>query len=258
MGTQVVRNLISYDRSSLSLRSTGGPEKAGATRGVKQPQNKVQPSARSEIEERLMESITAKCAIAIASFLTLCSFQACQTHPSRIIHQTEELTITLRAMPTGYPALDPYRHPHTIQVKDASDILASLRYEIGSLLPFSRGERRQVFTKDQVNLLGSAISEALGQASPQDVLAFSIADVEKSDRKTKGLVFILGDELHLIIESIRTPSYQGEQKPYQQQVPKWELLPGDNQRHYASRPEGKGVITNWVITPLRLEATQHE
>ncbi|MBH0200838.1 MAG: hypothetical protein HP496_00685 [Nitrospira sp.] len=159
--------------------------------------------------------------------------------------------MVLREMPSGYPAFEPYRHPYTIEAKDASDILASLRYEAGSLLPLSRGKRHQVFTKDQVKLLGPAISTAVGQASAQDVLAFSVADTEKPHRRTRGLVFVLGNELHLIIEDLRTPLYQGEQKPYQQPVPKWELLPGDNQRHYASRPGGKGPITNWIITPLR-------
>ena len=199
-----------------------------------------------------MSLAMAKSATIAIAFVILCSSLSCQTHQNRVIYQTEELSVILREIPAGYTALEPYQHPYTIKAKDASDILASLRYEAGSLLPLSRGGRHQVFTKNQVELLGSAISEAFGQASAQEVLAFSVADAEKPDRRTKGLVFVLGDELHVIIEELRTPVYQGEQKPYQQQVPKWELLPGDNQRHYASRPGGKGAITNWIITPLRI------
>ena len=189
--------------------------------------------------------------VAAAVFLALLSSPSCQTRPNLVVHQTDALLIILRETPAGYPSLEPYNHPYAIQATRTFNILESLAYEAGSLLPLSRGQQHHVFTRHQVERLGPAVSEALGRASPQDVVAFSVADAEKPDRRTKGLVFILGDELHLIIEELRKPLYQGEQKPYQQQVPRWELLPGDNQRHYASRPEGKGAIVNWIITPLR-------
>lgn len=198
-----------------------------------------------------MESITAKCGLAMASFLTLCSFQACQTHPNRAIHQTEVLTITLREMPAGYPSLEPYNHPYAIQPQETFDMLGAFNYEARSLLPFSRGQRHHVFTEHQRGLLGSALSEALGLALPQEVVAFSVADKEKPDRRTKGFVFVLHDELHLIIEELHKPVYQGEENTYQQQTPRWELHPGVKQRHYANRPDGKGAITNWIIIPLR-------
>lgn len=198
-----------------------------------------------------MESRTARCGIAIALFFTLCSFQACQTHTNRAIHQTEELTITLREMPAGYPSLEPYDHPYALQPQKISSMLESLDYEARSPLPFSRGRQYHVFTEHQGRFLGSALSKALSLALPQEVVAFSVADQEKPDRRTKGLVFVLSDELHLIIEELHKPVYQGEGTTYQQQTPRWELLPGDNQRHYASRPGGKGAITNWLITPIR-------
>jgi hypothetical protein len=91
----------------------------------------------------------------------------------------------------------------------------------------------------------------LSIARPQEVIAFSVADKEKPDRRTKGLVFMLGGELHLIIEELQKHVYQGEENTYQQQTFRWELLPSDKQRHYTSRPDGKGAITNWIITPLR-------
>jgi hypothetical protein len=184
-------------------------------------------------------------------FLLLCSALSCQTHPNRVIHQTEELTITLREIPAGYPSLEPYNHSYAIQTQDLSTILESLHYEAASLLPFSRGRRRHVFTEQQREFLGSALSEALNLAQPQEVVAFSVADTDRPNRRTKGLVFVLGDELHLIIEELQKPVYQGEEHTYQRQIPRWELLPGDKQRHYASRADGKGAITNWIITPLR-------
>jgi hypothetical protein len=130
-------------------------------------------------------------------------------------------------------------------------MLGAFDYEARSLLPFSRGQRHHVFTEHQRGLLGSALSEALGLALPQEVVAFSVTDKEKPDRRTKGFVFVLHDELHLIIEELRKPVYQGEPNTYQQPVLRWELLPSDKQRHYTSRPGGKGKITNWIITPLR-------
>jgi hypothetical protein len=106
-------------------------------------------------------------------------------------------------------------------------------------------------SRRQAELLAPELSMALSMALPQEVAAFTLADEEMPDRRTKGLSFVLGDELHVIIEDLRKPFYEGEQKPYQQQFPRWELIPGDRQRHYTTRPGGKGVITNWIVTPLR-------
>ena len=194
----------------------------------------------------------AKDAVVAAMLLILLmSSSSCQTRPHRMIHQSDTLSIVLRELPVGYPPLQPYNHVRLIQPTTLFTILESLMYETSSVLPFSRGQARRVFSKDQAARLAPALSNALSLALPEEVVAFSVADAEKPDRRTKGLVFVLGDELHVIIEELRTPVYQGKQKPYQHQVPKWELLPGDNQRHYASRPGGKGAITNWIITPLR-------
>jgi hypothetical protein len=154
----------------------------------------------------IVSSIMATSRIMAVAFLILGSSQGCQTHLHRVIHQTEELSVMLREMPVGYPSLDPYHHSYAIQAKTASDILAALRYEAGSLLPFSRGQRHHVFTKHQVESLAPQLSNALSQALPQEVTAFSVADEEKPDRRTRGLAFVLGDELHLIIDSRRQPT----------------------------------------------------
>jgi hypothetical protein len=154
-------------------------------------------------------------------------------------------------MPPGYPSLEPYNHSYTIQPDEVLTLLESVQYDAQSLIPFSGNHSRHVFTRQQGELLAPAISNAVHQAVPQEVVEFSLADHDKPDRRTKGLVFVLHDELHLIIEELRKPVYQGEHNTYQQPVPQWELLPGDRQRHYASRPGGKGKIMNWIITPLR-------
>jgi hypothetical protein len=100
-------------------------------------------------------------------------------------------------------------------------------------------------------MLAQELSKAFGMALPQEVVAFTVADEEKPDRRTKGFTFIVGDELHLILEELRQPSYLGEQKTYQQQAHRWEFIPGHDQRLYASRPEGKGAVPHWVICPLK-------
>ena len=200
----------------------------------------------------MKNSVLSGRGVAAALFLLiLCSSQSCQTRSKVVIYHTDELSVVLRELPTGYPSLEPYNHSYAIQPSDMLNILESVQYEAGSLIPFSGKHSRQVFTRQQGELLAPAISKALSQALLQEVVEFSLADAEKPDRRTKGFVFVLGDELHLIIEELRKPVYQGEPNTYQQPVPRWELLPGDKQRHYASRPEGKGKIMNWIITPLR-------
>jgi hypothetical protein len=118
-------------------------------------------------------------------------------------------------------------------------------------LPFSQGQPHRVFSRRQAESLAPELSKALSMALPQEVVAFTLADEEKPDRRTKGLGLVLEDELHVIIEELRKPFYEGEKKSYQQQFPRWELIPGDRQRHYTTRPGGKGVITNWIVAPLR-------
>jgi hypothetical protein len=189
--------------------------------------------------------------VAALVLIILGSSQSCQTRPKLVIHQTDTLSVVLSEIPTGYPSLVPYNHAYTIQPDKVRNILAVVQYDAGSLIPFSGKHPRHVFTRQQGELLAPAISKALSQALPQDVVEFSLADQDRPDRRTKGLVFMLNDELHLIIEELRKPVYQGEPNTYQQEVHRWELLPGDNQRHYVRRPGGKGTITNWIITPLR-------
>lgn len=198
-----------------------------------------------------MSSIIAKPMVLAALLLALGSSQSCSTRPNLVIHQSEALSVILRELPAGYPSLEPHNHPYTIPPKEAVDVLGALEYGEGSRLPFSQGQAHRVFSRHQAELLAPELSKALSMALPQEVAAFTLADDEKPDRRTKGLGFVLGDDLHVIIEELRKPFYEGEQKSYQQQFFRWELIPGDRQRHYTTRPGGKGVITNWIITPLR-------
>lgn len=187
----------------------------------------------------------------VAGVLILCSSLSCQTDPNAVIHESESLTVVLRELPGRYPLLAPYHHPYPIQANVLSGILESLDYKAGSFLPFSSGRPRRVFSTHQAEILAPELSKALNELLPQQVTAFSVADEEKSDRRTTGFGFVVGEELHLIIEDLRKPRYEGEQKPYQQEVAPWELLPGNRQRHYTTRPDGKGAVTNWIITPLQ-------
>lgn len=199
-----------------------------------------------------MNSIMAKIGVGAALLLVLCSSPSCETRSNLVIHQSDALAVVLRELPAGYPSLEPHNHSYTVPPKEVLGILESLNYySEGSFLSFSSGQPRRVFTRRQAELVAPELSKALSLALPQEVAAFTVADEEKPDRRTKGLGFVLGDELHLIIEELQRPSYQGEQKTYQQQISRWELIPGDKQRLYTSRPGGKGVITNWIITPLR-------
>ncbi|THJ24538.1 MAG: hypothetical protein CAF45_005030 [Nitrospira sp. CG24E] len=198
-----------------------------------------------------MNSIVAKIGVIAALLLALCSSPSCVTRPNLVIHQSDTLSVVLREMPSWRPSIEPHNHPYRVPSNVVLEILASLDYGEGSLLPFSQGQPRRVFSRGQAELLAPELSMALGQALPQEVAAFSVADEDRPDRLTKGLSFVLGDELHLIVDELRKPSYQGEQQPYQQPASRWELIPGNKQRHYATLPGGKGMTTNWIITPLR-------
>lgn len=199
-----------------------------------------------------MSGTLAKVAVVAAMLLLfVIGSSSCKTRPHLMIHQSDTLSIMLHELPAGYPSLAPFSYTHVIEPNDTFTILESLYYEVGARLPFSRGERHRVFTRHQAELLAPDLAKALNLALPHEVAAFIVADTETATRHTKGLVFVLGDELHLIIEELQKPRYEGEQKTYQPPLSRWSLLPGDGQRLYTSRPGGKGAITNWVIAPLR-------
>lgn len=200
---------------------------------------------------RKSSAMAKRAGVTTVLLVLLMSSPACKTRPNLVIHQSDTLSVVLRELPVGYPSIEPRHHPYTIQTKEAVDILESLNYEAGSFLPFSRSQPRRVFTNTQAELLAPELSKALSTALPQEVAAFIIAEPDKPDRQTKGLAFILNDELHLIIEELRRPRYEGEQKTYQQPAPRWNLLTAGTQRLYAHDPGGKGTIGNWIVTPLR-------
>ena len=183
--------------------------------------------------------------------LALAGSTSCSTYQNLVVYQSDTALIALGELSAGYPSLSPNHHPYTIEPKKLLTLLESLEYRESSLLPFSWGQPRRVFTSKQGKMLAQELSKAFGMALPQEVVAFTVADEEKPDRRTKGFTFIAGDELHLILEELRQPSYLGEQKTYQPQAHRWELIPGNNQRLYASRPEGKGTVPQWIICPLK-------
>ncbi|NOS80029.1 MAG: hypothetical protein E8D46_00605 [Nitrospira sp.] len=183
--------------------------------------------------------------------LALAGSTSCSTYQNLVVYQSDAALIALGELPAGYPSLGPNHHPYTISPEKVLTLLESLEYREGSLLPFSWGQPRRVFTAKQGKILAQELSKAFGMALPQEVVAFTVADEEKPDRRTKGLTFIVGEELHLILEELRKPSYFGEQKTYQLQAHQWELAPGNRQRLYATSPEGKGTVPHWVICPLK-------
>lgn len=198
-----------------------------------------------------MRSLTERIRILPPLVFVLLGFPSCTTPPTLVIHQSDSLSVELRELPVGYPSIQPFHHPYTIQPKEILDILESLNYDASSFFPFSRSQPRRVLTKLQVELLAPELSRALTQALPQQVMAFMITNAEKPNRRTKGLVFVHDDELHVIIEELHRLRYEGEPPTYQQQVSRWSLLPTGRQRLHARYPDGKGAMANWIITPLR-------
>jgi len=190
--------------------------------------------------------------IAITASILLCltGLLSCRTQSHLVIHQTDTLTITLRELPATYPLIAPFRYSHVIEPGNTLALLESLTYETGSLVPFSRGPRHQVFTRNQAESLAPELSKALNLALPHEVAAFSVSDAEYPRHYTKGLAFVHGDELHLIIEELPRSRHVDVEHHDPQQVPRWVLLPRDGQRHYTSFQGATGTIPNWIIIPI--------
>ncbi len=197
-----------------------------------------------------MRVIGVQHAIVVTLFLVLWSALSCSTPAHLAIHQSDVLSVVLRTLPAKYPSLAPFHYAHVIDPNDTFAILESLNYHPGSRLPFSQGERHRVFTRHQAELLAPELTKALNLALPHEVAAFTVSDAQQSRRRTQGLAFVHGDDLHLIIEELRTSFSHEGQTTSQEQGSRWELLPSDTQRHYVHHSGGTGPIPNWIIAPL--------
>ncbi|MBX3334158.1 MAG: hypothetical protein KF876_08540 [Nitrospira sp.] len=195
-------------------------------------------------------SIAKNSALPALFLLCLVSTSSCKTQPHLDLHQSETLTMTLRELPSGYPALAPFHYAHVIDPRDTFVLLESLTYERGSGVPLVHGQRHQVFTRNQAESLAPELSKALNLALPHEVAAFSVSDAEYPRHYTKGLAFVHGDELHLIIEELPRARHVDMEHHDPQQVPRWVLLPRDGQRHYTSFQGSTGAIPNWIIIPI--------
>jgi hypothetical protein len=216
--------------------------------GTRPPQ--TQSRLRLEKERCTMRGIRIRHAIVVALFLVLWSALSCSTHAQVAIHHSDVLSVALRTLPARYPSLAPFHYAHVIDQNDTFAILESLAYHPGSRLPVSQGERHRVLTRHQAELLAPELAKALNLALPHEVAAFTVSDAQQSRLRTKGLAFVHGDDLHLIIEELCNPFSPGEHISSQQQGSGWELLPGDRQRRYVHQSGGTGAIPNWIITPL--------
>jgi hypothetical protein len=85
--------------------------------------------------------------VVAAIFLTLLIIQSCTARPNLVIHQSDTLSVVFRELPGGYPSITPVHHPYTIPPETVFDILESLTYDAGALLPFSKAQPQRLFTK---------------------------------------------------------------------------------------------------------------
>lgn len=191
-----------------------------------------------------------KPAVVGALFLVLWSVPSCSIRAHLQIHQSDGLSVVLRELPAGYPSLAPFHYARVIEPMATFALLESLNYEASSRAPFSREQRHRVFTRHQAEVLAPELAKALNLALPHEIAAFIVSDAQQPHRCTKGLAFVHGDELHLIIDELRTPLSQKEQTTGQQQGSGLELVAGDKQRHYVHHAGSTGAIPNWIITPL--------
>ena len=195
-------------------------------------------------------SIAKNATLAALFLLCLVSASSCKTQLHLELHQSETLTMTLRELPSGYPSLAPFHYAHVIDPRDTFVLLESLTYENGSGVPLVHGQRHQVFTRNQAESLAPELSKALNLALPHEVAAFSVSDTEYPRHHTKGLAFVHGDELHLIIEELPRSRHVDVEHHDPQQVSRWALLPRNGQRHYTSFQGATGTIPNWIIIPI--------
>ncbi|MBK9306246.1 MAG: hypothetical protein IPM58_03965 [Nitrospira sp.] len=112
-------------------------------------------------------------------------------------------------------------------------------------------QQHHVFTRTQAETLAPELSKALNLALPHEVAAFSVSDAEHPRGQTKGLAFVHGDDLHLIIEELPRSWHDRAKNSDPQQIARWALLPRDGERHYVSHQGATGTITNWIIVPIR-------
>lgn len=182
-------------------------------------------------------------------FITLVTL-SCSSSPHLSLFATETEWVDLREWPSGFLDVGPRTHPISVPPAKIQRILGSIYYRESSLFSFLLGKPKPVFSPYQVETLSKHISQALDQALPQEVVSFKIKKEEGDTHYAKGFCFVLDGDFHLVIQQLNKPDFYSSETNPRPNTIRSELVPQSGQRLFATRPDGKGVISNWIIIPL--------
>lgn len=182
----------------------------------------------------------------VASF-----FFSCASQPKHYLYQTKREEVSLRPLPAGYHHLTLYHHPYGITEVALFERLSSIYFRENLVVSLAWGRPRPLFTSRQQGLLARLLSQALATVSSDQAVYFAAVDAEGSHRQTKGYCFVIGDDLHLVIEAVREPDYLGEEKAYQPRRRQWRLDPQEGQQLFAARLGEKDAQENWLVVHLK-------
>ncbi len=147
----------------------------------------------------------------IFSYLVLLTLVACYSNPVRTakIHENDEWIIQLGAVDNPNKGRG-YNHPATLPPSQITPVLRGLyiEYEPRSLPFFSNQDekeikRSQIFNQNDSDTLASMLADGLEQAAKTEIVTFTKTTPISSQQEsiTSGGVFILGDELHIVISN---------------------------------------------------------
>lgn len=70
--------------------------------------------------------------------LAFLSMPSCKLRQNLLIYQSETFSVELRELPGGYPPINHFHHPYTLPPDAIFNVLESLTYDAGTVLPFSK------------------------------------------------------------------------------------------------------------------------
>ncbi|MFQ5715595.1 MAG: hypothetical protein ACE5GQ_00680, partial [Nitrospinales bacterium] len=142
----------------------------------------------------------------------------------------------------------PFDHPAKIPEEKVRNHLLALRFEPLTIL----GKERPVYTKKDVKRITRLIAKALQRAKENTLVSY---EVETSDGKTVGDVFLSDNKINWRFKKIRGLTYSNNDSPSARGglAALWRLTPKKGQHLYVSKKFlGSKVWDNWIVADLDL------
>ncbi|EKD51412.1 MAG: hypothetical protein ACD_62C00260G0004 [uncultured bacterium] len=148
-----------------------------------------------------------------------------------------------------------FNHPRTLTPQQLTDLLSKVQYRHCQFICVDSSAPEPAFTHRQIALLSQHAAKGLEQASNTELVEFFLTTPSRDfKRYTKGKLFIINDELHIIFDRLSEAGADNDPGQYQHGQGRWQVIASGNQRVQIN-PYGSSQ-KNWLVLSLASETSK--